>query len=87
MKTEEVTFEPTPPLKHIYTPPSIKVLFSQNQCKSSFRKFTTKSIKTYTSQYNENMIHNLSDHTLTEYEFSVLTKGLSFVPTPTKTFK
>ena len=33
----------------------------------------------------QNMIHNLSDHTLTEDEFSVLTKGLSFVPSPTKT--
>ena len=87
MKTEEVTLEPTPQLKRIYTPPSIKVLFPQNQCKSSFRKFTTKSIKTYTSPYNKNMIHNLSDHTLIEDEFSVLTKGLPFVPTSTKTFK
>ena len=33
------------------------------------------------------MIHNLSDHTLTEDEFSVLLKGLFFVPTLTKTFK
>ena len=33
------------------------------------------------------MIHNLSDYTLTEDEFSVLIKGLLFVPTPTKTFK
>ena len=33
------------------------------------------------------MIHNLSDHTLTEDEFSVLTKGLSFVPTPSRTFQ
>ena len=33
------------------------------------------------------MIHNLTDYTLTEEEFSVLTKGLSFVPTPIKTFK
>ena len=32
------------------------------------------------------MIHNLSNYTLTEEEFSVLIKGLSFVPTPTKTF-
>ena len=32
-------------------------------------------------------MHNLSDHILTEDELSVLTKGLSFVPTPTKTFK
>ena len=84
MKTEEVTLEPRLPLKRIYTPPSIKVLFPLNQCKSSFRKFTTNSIKTYTSQYNKNMKHNLFDHTLTEEEFSVLTKGLSFVPTPTK---
>ena len=75
IQTEEVTLEPTPPLKRICTPPSIKVLFSINQYKSSFRKFTTKSIKTYTSQYNKNMIHNLSDHTLTEDEFSVLIKG------------
>ena len=66
MKTEEVTLEPTPPLKRIYTPPSIKVLFPLNQCKSSVHKFTTNSIKTYTSQYKKNMIHNLSDHTLTD---------------------
>ena len=63
----------------------MKVLFPQNQCQSSFRKSTTKSIKTYTSQYN-----NRYDHTLNEDEFSVLTKGLSFFilfATPTKTFK
>ena len=47
-------------------------------------KFTTKSIKIYTSQYNKNMIHNLANHTLTENEFSVFTKGLSFVPPPPK---
>ena len=79
--------EPTPPLKCIYTPTSIKVLFPLDQSKSLFRKFTTNSIKKYTSQCNKNMMHNLSDHTLTEDEFSVLTKGLSFVPTPTKTFQ
>ena len=33
------------------------------------------------------MIHNLSDHILTEDELSVLAKGLSFVPTPIKNFK
>ena len=81
-KTEEITLSPTPQLKSIYTPPLIKVLFPPNQYKSSFHKFTTKSIETYTSQYNKNMIHNLSNHTLTEDEFSVLTKGLSLVPTP-----
>ena len=41
----------------------------------------------HTSQYNKNMMQNLPNHTLTEYEFSVLTKGLSFVPTLTKFFK
>ena len=87
MKTEEVTLELTPPLKCIYTPRSIKVLFPLNQCKSSFRNFMANSIKTYTSQCNKKMIHNLSNHTLTEDEYSVLTKDLSFVPTPTKTFK
>ena len=87
LKTEEITLDATPPLKHIYTPPSIKVLFPLNQCKSSFRKFTANSIKTYTSQYNKNIIHNLSDQTLTEDESWVLTKGLSFATTPTKTFK
>ena len=44
-------------------------------------------MKPYTYQYNKNLIHNLSDHTLTEEEFSVLTKGLCFVFNPTKTFK
>ena len=87
MKTEEVTLQPTATLKRIYTPLSVKVLFPLNQCKSSFHKFTSNFIKTCTSQCNKNMIHNLSDHTLTDDEFSVLTKGLSFVPTPTKTFK
>ena len=33
------------------------------------------------------MIHNVSDHTLTEKELLVLTKDLSFVPTPTKNFE
>ena len=33
------------------------------------------------------MIHKLSDHALTEDEFLVLTKALSFVPRPTKAFK
>ena len=83
-KTEEITLSPTPQLKRIYTPPLIKVLFPPNQCKSSFHKFTTKSIETYTSQYNKNMIHN---HTLTEDEFLVLNKDLSFVSSPTKIFK
>ena len=83
-KAEEVILEPTPPLKCIHKPPSIKVPFPQNQGKSSSCKFTTKSIKTYTSQYNKNMIHNLSDHTLIDYKFSVLTKGLSLFPSPPK---
>ena len=86
-KRGEVILEPAPPLKRIYTPPSIKVLFPQNQCKISFRKFTKNIHKTYTSQHNKNMIHNLSDHTLSDDDFSVLTKDLFFVPTPTKTFK
>ena len=87
MNTEEVILELTPSLKCIYTPPSIKVLFPLNQCKSSFRKFTANSIKPYTSQYNKNIIHNFSDRILTEDKLSVLTKGRSFVPTPTKIFK
>ena len=87
MNTEEVTLEPTPPFKRIYTPPSINVLFPLNQCKSSFCKFTVNSIKVYTSQYNKNIIHSFSDNILTEDELSFLTKDLSFLPTPTKTFK
>ena len=86
-EAEEATLEHTPPLTSIYTPPSIKTLFQQHQCKSSFRKFTTKSIKTYTSKYNRNTIHNLSDHTITDEEFSFLRKGLSFVPTLRSTFQ
>ena len=82
MKTEEVILVPRPPLKGTYTPPSMKVPFPQNQCKSSLSKFTTKSIKTCTSQYNKKMINNLSDHKLTEDESSVFTKGLPSVPTP-----
>ena len=76
----------TPTKTHIHTIMN-KSLFPENQCKSSFHKFTTKSIKTYPSQYNKSMIHNLSNDTLTEDEFSVLTRSLSFVPTATKTFK
>ena len=87
MNTEEIILEPTPPLKRIYAPPSIKVLFPVNQCKSSFCKFTTNSIKAYTSQYKKNIIRNFSDRILTEDELLVLTKGLSCVPTPTKIFK
>ena len=34
MKTEEVTLEPTLLLKLIYTPPSIKVLFSSHSANS-----------------------------------------------------
>ena len=86
-EAEEATLEHTPPLTRIYTPPSIKTLFPQHQFRSSFLKSTTKSIKTYTCKYNRNMINNLSDHTLTEDEFSVLSKGLSFVPTPRRTFQ
>ena len=87
MSTEEITLESTPPLKRIHTPPSMKALFALNQCKFSFHKLTANSIKTQTSQYNKNITHNLSDHKLTEDELSILTKGLSFVPTPTKNFK
>ena len=87
INTEEITLKSTPPLKRISTPPSVKLLFPLNQCKSLFPKFTANSIKTYTSQYNKSIIHNLSDPILTEDELSVLTKGLSFVATPTKTFK
>ena len=47
----------------------------------------TKSIETYTFQYNKYMTNNLSNHTITEDEFSVLTNGLSFVSIQTKTFK
>ena len=86
-EAEEASLEHIPPLTRIYTRPSIKTLFPQHQCKSSCRKFTTKSIKTYTSKYNKNMIHKLSDHTLTDDEFSVLTKGLSFVPIPSRAFQ
>ena len=86
-KTEEVTLEPTRPLKRIYTLPSIKVLFPLNQRKSLSRKFTINSIKTYIPQYNENMTHNPSNHTLTEDELSVLTKDLYFVHTLIKIFK
>ena len=77
---EKATLEPTSSLKHIYTLLLIKVLFSQNQSKSSFGKFTTTTIEIYNSQY-------LSDYTLTKREFLILTKGLSFAPIPTKTFE
>ena len=87
IKRKKVSIEHTPPIKHTYTPPSIKVLFGQNQCKSSLRKFATKYIKTYSYHCKNNMIYNLSDYTLAEDEFSVLTKGLSFIPIPIKTFK
>ena len=77
MNTEEIILEPTPPLKRIYTPPSIKVLFPLNQCKSSFRKFTANSIKTYTSQYNKNITHSLSDHILAAQYNKNITHSLS----------
>ena len=65
---EEISLEPTPPLKRIYTPQSIKVLFPPNQSKSSFRKLRNNSIKAYISEYNKTIIHNLSDHILTVEE-------------------
>ena len=66
----------TPTKTHIHT------TINKSSLLFSFCKFTTKSIKRYTSQYNKNMIQNLSDHTLTKDEFSVLIKDLSFVSTP-----
>ena len=36
---------------------------------------------TVTFQYNKNLIHNLSNHNMTEEELLVLIKGLSFAPT------
>ena len=80
MNSGEINLEPTPLLKRIYTPPSVKVLFPLNQCKSSFPKFTANSIKAYTSQYNKNITHNLPDHILTEEELSVLTKAYPLFP-------
>ena len=47
---------------HIYTPIN-KILFPTKPMQ--IRKFKSKSIKTCTSQSNKNMIHNLSNHTLT----------------------
>ena len=76
---EQATLESTSPLRKIYTPSSIKALFPQNQCKSLFRKFTATTIKTYPFPCNKNRIHDLSNHTLTEEEFSVLAKDLGQV--------
>ena len=84
MKVEEVTLDPITPLKCIYAPPSIKVLFPLNQCKFSFRKFTANSIKTYTSKYRKNMIHNLSDHALTEDNSQFSPNAYPLFPTPPK---
>ena len=80
MNTEEIILEPTPPLKRIYTPPSIKVLFPLNQYKYSFCKFTANSIKAYTSQYNKNIIHNFSDHILTEMNYKFSPKAYPVFP-------
>ena len=78
---KEAVLEPTSSVRCIYTPPSNN--HQLNQCKASFRKFTVVIIKPYTSQYNKNMIYNLSNYTpffhQTEGEFLVLTKGLCFV--------
>ena len=71
-------FDPTPALKRIYTHPSIKVLFPKNQCNSSFIKFMAKPTKTYTTQYNQNMIHDLSDHILNEVEIWFSLKAYPF---------
>ena len=87
MKALEAKIKRTPQLKHKYLPASIKVLFPQNQYESWFRKFSTKSIKTYTSQYNKNMTHDLSDHTTywlrMNSQFSPKAYSL-FPPPPTK---
>ena len=87
VNTEGANLDHPPPLRYIFTLLSMKVLFPQNQCKSSFRKYTSATIKTYTSRYNKTIFHNLFDHILTDKKFSVLNKGLSFVPNPIKTFK
>ena len=54
---EEPTLDRTHPLRHTYTPSSIKVLFSKNQVKSSFRKCIATTIKIYIPQYSKNMIY------------------------------
>ena len=80
---KEVTLESTPPLRRIH----------HHQLKSSSYKTNAnphleislrQPSKHTPSKHNKNMIHNLCNQVLTEEEFSVLTKGLSFVPTPPK---
>ena len=87
IKTKEVTLQPTPPLECMYIAPSIMVLFPLNQCKSLFPKFKTNSIKTYTSKYNKNMIHNLSSHTLSRTNSQFSPKAYSLFPPQALTFK
>ena len=87
MKTKEVTLEPTHPLKRIYTPPSIKSTSHKTNANLHSANSRPNPLNHIPPSTTKNMTHKLSDPTLTDDEFAALTKGLSFVPTPTKTFK
>ena len=87
MKTKEVALEPTPPLKRICTPPSIKSSSHKTNANLHSANSRPNPINHIPPSITKNMTYNLSDHTLTDDEFADLTKGLTFVPTPTKTFK
>ena len=85
IKREGVTLEPTPPSTRICTTINKRPLPTKPM--QILIPKIYDQIHQSTSQYNKNIINYLSDYTLTEDEFSVLTKDLSFVSTPTKTLK
>ena len=68
--------------------PTMRNLFPQsplwrkrNLC---YRRVHQQLIADLTRKYNDNLVINLSAHPLTPLENEVLTKGLTFIPTPSK---
>ena len=72
-------------MQHIYTSPK-KRFFPHKTNAILVQKGAASTIRTCTFQCNQNMICNLSNHTLTGEELSALTEALLFFPTSTKTF-
>ena len=58
----------------------------QNNNKKRKRRFH-KGRKTKSRQIQADLVVNLSNYELTEHEIAVLSKGLQFSPTPTRTNK
>ena len=73
--------------KRNYITPSIKSLYPNSKwwkCKkTNHNKKIRLILNDNKKKFHQNMIHNFSNHTLSNDDISLLQKGLSFVPTPT----